>query len=104
MKLNLNIKVRNNLKLSKNKDTIFFFKKLIDNSFRLPLGLKLSILINPNFNLKILCSSISFIKFKRQCLLTWRSRSVYSFFDLSRIVIRELSGFGVLKGIRKSSW
>jgi ribosomal protein S14 len=47
-------------------------------------------------------SSFSF--FTSQCVLTWRTRSVYSFFKLSRMCIRELSAFGFLKGVRKSSW
>jgi len=41
---------------------------------------------------------------KTQCNLTWRSRSVYSFFTLSRITLRELAHCGLLKGVKKASW
>lgn len=41
--------------------------------------------------------------FRTQCFLTWRTRSVYSFFRLTRMTIRERFSFGLLKGIRKSS-
>lgn len=41
---------------------------------------------------------------KNQCLLSWRSGSVYNFFKLTRLEIRERSHFGFLKGVRKSSW
>lgn len=104
MKKNYNIKVLNNLVVSKEKEFIVFFKKFIDNNSSLPLNLKLAILFNPGFKLKVFFSNVSFSRFKSQCLLTWRSRSVYSFFWLSRIVIRELSSFGYMRGIRKSSW
>jgi ribosomal protein S14 len=104
MKKNYNIKVLNNLVASKDKEVIVFFKKLLENNFSLPLGLKLAVLFSPSFNLKIFFSSTSFNRFKSQCLLTWRSRSVYSFFWLSRIALRELSSFGCMKGIKKSSW
>jgi len=104
MKRSYNIKVLNNLIASRDKEAIVFFKKLIENNGRLPLSLKLAVLLNPNFDLKIFFSNVSFNKFKSQCLLTWRSRSVYSFFWLSRIAVRELSSFGCIKGIKKSSW
>lgn len=104
MKRSYNIKVLNNLIASKDKEVIVFFKKLIENNGRLPLSLKLAVLFNPNFDLKVFFSNVSFNKFKSQCLLTWRSRSVYSFFWLSRIAVRELSSFGCIKGIKKSSW
>jgi ribosomal protein S14 len=104
MKKNYNLKILNNLVASKEKEVVVFFKKLIESNGRLPLNLKLAILFNPSFDLKVFFSSTTFSKFKSQCLLTWRSRSVYSFFWLSRIAIRELSSFGCIKGIKKSSW
>lgn len=104
MKKNYNIKVLDNLAASKEKEVVVFFKKLVESNANLPLSLKLAVLFNSSFKLKIFFSSVSFNKFKSQCLLTWRSRSVYSFFWLSRIAIRELSSFGHMKGIKKSSW
>jgi len=103
MKKNLNFKILANLDRSVKKENILFFNKLINNN-QLPLNLCLSIFLNPKFKLKSFFNKTSFVKFKRQCLLTWRSRSIYSFFDLSRIVIRDLSSFGLMKGIKKSSW
>ncbi len=41
---------------------------------------------------------------KNQCLVTWRTGSIYSFFRLTRLEIRERAHLGFLNGIRKSSW
>jgi small subunit ribosomal protein S14 len=49
-----------------------------------------------------------FIKFstrsRNRCLITVRAGSVFRFFRLSRILIKELASRGGLPGIRKSSW
>lgn len=42
--------------------------------------------------------------FKSQCLVTWRTGSVFSFFKLTRLEIRERAHLGFLSGIQKSSW
>lgn len=42
--------------------------------------------------------------FKTQCLITWRTGSVFSFFKLTRLEIRERVHLGFLSGIQKSSW
>lgn len=47
-------------------------------------------------------SSIS--RIRNRCLLTGRARSVYSDFQLTRMKLRELASFGLLMGIKKSSW
>jgi len=47
-------------------------------------------------------SSIS--RIKNRCILTGRGRSVYRDFQLTRIKLRELASFGLLMGIKKSSW
>ena len=41
---------------------------------------------------------------KNQCLVTWRTGSVFSFFKLTRLEIRERAHLGFLYGIKKSSW
>ena len=46
-------------------------------------------------------SSKSFIK--NRCILTGRSRSVFRFFKISRIKLRELGNVGDLPGIKKAS-
>ena len=43
-------------------------------------------------------------RIKNRCIRTGRARSVYRFFKLSRIQIRELAGKAVLPGVIKSSW
>jgi len=42
--------------------------------------------------------------FKTQCLITWRTGSVFNFFKLTRLEIRERMHLGFLNGIKKSSW
>ena len=44
------------------------------------------------------------IRVRNRCVLTGRTRGVYSKFGLSRIKIRELSMAGSLPGVVKSSW
>ncbi len=44
------------------------------------------------------------VRIKNRCILTGRSRSVSSFFRLSRIKFRELAAQGLLMGVTKSSW
>jgi small subunit ribosomal protein S14 len=43
-------------------------------------------------------------KIKNRCILTGRTRSIYRHFKLSRIMIKELSSYGLLSGVTKSSW
>jgi small subunit ribosomal protein S14 len=43
-------------------------------------------------------------RIKNRCILTGRARSIYRHFKLSRIMIKELSAYGLLPGIQKSSW
>ena len=69
-------------------------KFLIDNNF-LPTILKL----NASYRLSLLGSRRSQIK--NICLVSCRSRSVFRFFRLSRIMIRELGLAGKLTGLRK---
>lgn len=40
---------------------------------------------------------------RSQCFLTWRTGSVYSFFKLTRLTVRDNFSFGLVKGLRKSS-
>lgn len=46
----------------------------------------------------------SAIRIKNRCILTGRSRSIYRQYGLSRIQLRELASYGLLPGIKKSSW
>ncbi len=44
------------------------------------------------------------VRLNTRCNITGRPKAVYKLFQLSRIHIRELSSFGLIPGIRKSSW
>jgi small subunit ribosomal protein S14 len=41
---------------------------------------------------------------RNRCALTGRPRAYYRKFDLSRIMLRDLSVRGMIPGVRKSSW
>jgi ribosomal protein S14 len=41
---------------------------------------------------------------KSQCLASWRTGSVFGFFRLTRLELRERAHLGFLRGLRKSSW
>lgn len=44
------------------------------------------------------------IRLRNRCAITGRPRGFYRRFKLSRIMLREMAGFGLLPGVRKSSW
>nr|XP_019066557.1 LOW QUALITY PROTEIN: uncharacterized protein LOC109118967 [Solanum lycopersicum] len=46
----------------------------------------------------------SFARVRNRCIYTGRPRSVYEFFQISRILFRGLASRGPLMGIKKSSW
>lgn len=46
----------------------------------------------------------SFTRTRTVCILTGRSRSVYRFFRLSRMKVREYANGGYFTGITKASW
>lgn len=50
-----------------------------------------------------LCFLYSFVFLKNQCILTRRFRSIYSFFNLSRLAIKELFKLKQLPYLLKSS-
>jgi small subunit ribosomal protein S14 len=39
-----------------------------------------------------------------RCPITGRKRAFYRKFNMSRIVLRDLAGFGLLPGVKKASW
>ena len=51
-----------------------------------------------------LCARTSFSFLKNNCIFSGRSRSVYSFFNLSRLCIKEFFKAKFLPNLRKSSW
>lgn len=44
------------------------------------------------------------VRIRNRCELTGRSRGYYRRFKMSRICLREMVSFGLLPGVRKSSW
>jgi small subunit ribosomal protein S14 len=46
----------------------------------------------------------SIVRIKNRCILTGRSRSVFSLFKLSRLSFRKLASFGYIPGVSKASW
>ena len=46
----------------------------------------------------------SYTKVRSICILTGRSRSVYRFFKMSRLKLREYASQGYFAGISKASW
>lgn len=41
---------------------------------------------------------------RNRCMITGRPRGFYGKFRLSRIALRSMAAFGVLPGVKKSSW
>lgn len=50
-----------------------------------------------------LCSNTSFTFLKNRCIFSGRSRSIYSFFNLSRLCIKEFFKIKLLPNLKKSS-
>lgn len=52
-------------------------------------------------------SKLNFLSFpnkiRNRCILTGRSRGVYNFFKISRIMINDLASRGLLPGLKKAS-
>lgn len=44
------------------------------------------------------------VRIRNRCELTGRSRGYYRRFKMSRICLREMASFGLLPGVKKSSW
>lgn len=42
--------------------------------------------------------------FTNLCIVTGRSRSIFTKFKISRIILRDLSGKGYFFGLKKASW
>ena len=78
------------------------FKVLALNFFKENQVLsKRNILLSSMFSSKLTKGSY---KFRNRCILTSRSRGVFSKMSISRLVFRKLFSKGFLPGYRKSSW
>ena len=83
-------------------DNVVLLKSITKNfqvlsTYRLHLGFLAQLAANRK-------GLVSVSNIRSQCFLTWRTGSVYSFFKLTRLTFRENFSFGLIKGLRKSSW
>ena len=44
------------------------------------------------------------VRIKKRCSLTGRPRGYHGYFDISRVMLRELALAGLIPGLKKSSW
>jgi small subunit ribosomal protein S14 len=44
------------------------------------------------------------VRIRNRCSITGRPRGYYRRFGVSRIALREMASFGLLPGVKKSSW
>ena len=44
------------------------------------------------------------VRIKNRCSLTGRPRAYHGYFDVSRVMLRELALSGLIPGLKKSSW
>lgn len=70
-------------------------------SLKLSLRLNYKIKINNLIKLENLNKKNSLNKIKNRCILTGRSKSIYSKFSISRIKLREMFFSGLVIGLRK---
>lgn len=109
MKRNLNRQLKTKLKFLKKKQKFLFLRTVflnipVSSSSSILSELRLSVLFQSDLSNRLKKNNSSFSCITSQCLLTWRTRSVYSFFNMSRISLREFASFGLIKGLKKSSW
>jgi small subunit ribosomal protein S14 len=46
----------------------------------------------------------SSVRYRNRCAITGRPRAYYRKFGISRIVLKDLAGWGKIPGLKKSSW
>ena len=56
------------------------------------------------FKLAAMSRDTSMTRVRNRCVSTGRSRGYYRFFGISRILLREMIGAGLVPGARKASW
>ena len=85
--------------VAKNELARLKYKSIIKNQ-NLPPGIRYKFILKLNK----LSRNSSKTRIKNRCILTGRSRGIYSMFRLSRIKFRELASQGMLPGVKKASW
>lgn len=99
-KLTLNKDIKNRLNFYKKKNQYRLFKLLINDSY-LPFEYRY-IMLN---NLMYLKKGVMFkTNIRNRCIISGRSKSVYSFFKLTRMIFKNLAVKGDILGIKKYSW
>lgn len=78
-------------------------KKIILKSIYKNENLPQSIRYKAYFILKNLPKNSSITRLRNRCILTYRSKAIYTKFKLSRLTFRSLANEGYLVGIRKAS-
>lgn len=59
---------------------------------------------NAQLKLAELPRNSSVVRLRNRCEITGRPRGFYRKFGISRIAFREMASFGLLPGVKKSSW
>jgi ribosomal protein S14 len=75
------------------------FVKLINSDLYLPIETR--VYLTGKQNNKVSANSC---KVRNRCILTGRSRAVFNYFKLTRMMFKNLAVKGYLVGLRKSSW
>lgn len=87
-------------------------KRILFHNLEIRKNILKYIIINNNNNIHIkqkiqykYCKyMLSAAKIKNRCLVSNRQHSVYRFFKLSRIKLKEFALQGLLYGVKKASW
>jgi len=67
-----------------------------------------NIVINERYDAQIkllkMNTNSSKIRLKKRCVLTGRASGIVGPFNISRIKLRDILGYGLIPGVQKSSW
>lgn len=91
------IKIRQNVK--KNEDVRLSLKTMHNSLF---LNAKNRYLASIKMSMKK--KTISPTRVRNRCVITGRSRGIYKFFKISRIMVKDLASKGLLPGVKRASW
>jgi small subunit ribosomal protein S14 len=79
------------------------YKRLTLKALRANLSISTKIRFLALTQLSKLRADTALVKIRNRCILTGRSRGVYNYFKISRIMIRDLASKGLLPGVKKAS-
>lgn len=91
------IKIRQNVK--KNEDLRLSLKAMHNSLFLNPKNRYLA-----SIKMSMKKKTISPTRVRNRCVLTGRSRGIYKFLKISRIMVKDLASKGLLPGIKRASW